>query len=159
MVTDRDRGRDFGKMVIKSNWIASIVFVAESQRDDSILDDVTILEHADLFAKWDINWTGKRGTILWDDDELYRALHDIGIGQNDKPSTNNGSLWQKIGNPNDEWPEWAPYLGIGDAYRLGDKVTHNGKRWVCTAVGGDGIFNIWEPGDPPLGYGWTEVLD
>ena len=77
-----------------------------------------------------------------------------GPGQNIKPTEDKkGSLWQKIGNPGEEWPDWMPFLGVGDAYRLGDKVTHNGKRWVCTSVGGDGVFNIWEPGV----YGWTET--
>ena len=131
--------------------VSSLVFVALAQSEQ--VDDVTITEHYHIFAEWDENWTGKRGTILQDDGELYRALHDIGAGQNAKPSTNNGSLWQKIGNLADEYPMWAPFLGVGDAYRLGDKVTHNGKKWECTAVGGDGIWNVWEPGV----WGWTEV--
>lgn len=41
-----------------------------------------------------------------------------------------------------------------NAYKLGDKVTHNGKVWECTAVDGAGN-NTWEPGV----YGWTEVAE
>ena len=33
-------------------------------------------------------------------------------------------------------------------YMKGDKVTHNGKTWIC-----DIDNNVWEPGV----YGWTEV--
>ena len=36
---------------------------------------------------------------------------------------------------------------IRDAYRKGDKVTHNGSRWTSDVDG-----NTWEPGV----YGWTE---
>lgn len=147
---ERERGFAAGQAIRQGRDVSSIVFVALSQTEQ--LDDVTITEHSDLFAVWDENWTGLRGTILRDEGDLYRALHDVRAGQNTKPSTDKGSLWQRIGNPLDEWPEWVPYLGVGDAYRLGDKVTHNGKRWICTAVGGDGIWNIWEPGV----YGWTE---
>ena len=154
-MTDREKGRIFAEKVSKTENVASLVFVAESQKDDSVFDDVTILEHSELFPPWDEYWTGKRGTIMQDDGILYRSLHDIGIGQNQKPSENNGSLWQRIGNPWEEYPEWSPFLGVGDAYRLGDKVTHNGKKWVCSEVGGDGIWNIWEPGV----YGWTEVTE
>ena len=134
----------------RANDIASIVFVSLAQSE--YMDDVTITENSTLFAVWDAKWTGKRGTILLDEGKLYRSLHDIGPGQNTKPSTDNGSLWQKIGNPAEEWPEWVQFYGVGDAYTLGDKVTHNGKRWICTGVGGDGKWNIWEPGV----YGWTE---
>jgi len=131
---------------------AALVFVHLSQTEQ--LDDVTVKEHADLFAAWDENWTGKRGTILMFEGSLYRALHDIGAGQNKKPTEDKkGSLWQKIGDPGEEWPMWVPFLGVGDAYRMGDKVTHNGKRWIVTQVGGDGIFNIWEPGV----FGWEVV--
>ena len=149
--TLKDIGKQFGKEVMKGRDRAALTFVVLAQNE--MVDDVTITEHAEVFAVWDENWTGKRGTILRDEGQLYRVLHDVGLGQNTKPSTDGGALWQRIGNPEDEYPEWVPYLGVGDAYRLGDKVTHNGKRWICTAVGGDGIWNIWEPGV----YGWDEL--
>jgi len=136
---------------LKQGGLSEIVFVVLAQTEQ--IDDVTILEHAEIFATWDINFTGKRGTILWDNGQLYRSLHDIGTGQNVKPSSSIGNLWQKIGNPADEYPEWVQYYGVGDAYTLGDKVTHNGKKWICVAVGGDGKWNVWEPGI----YGWEEV--
>ena len=41
----------------------------------------------------------------------------------------------------------APY------YQVGDRVTHKGKTWECTAGDGSGN-NSWEPGV----YGWTEVI-
>ena len=151
-MNEYDIGLRMGRAARQGRDVSSIVFAQLAQTEQ--LDDVTITEHADIFALWDEHWTGKRGTILRDEEgQLYRCLHDVGPGQNANPATDNGSLWQRIGNPADEWPEWVQFLGVGDAYRLGDKVTHNGKRWVCTAVGGDGIFNIWEPGV----WGWSEA--
>ncbi|MCL2045716.1 MAG: alpha-amylase [Oscillospiraceae bacterium] len=147
---ERRRQERVHEMVERSTDVSALVFAVMAQSE--MVDDVTITEHSDIFAVWDENWTGGRGTILQDEGRLFRALHDIGAGQNAKPSET-PSLWQEIGNPADEYPMWVPFLGVGDAYRLGDKVTHNGKKWICTGVGGDGIWNVWEPGV----WGWEEV--
>ena len=49
----------------------------------------------------------------------------------------------------EEYPEWVQPTGAQDAYPLGAKVMHNGKRWTS-----DVDANVWEPGV----YGWTEVI-
>lgn len=56
------------------------------------------------------------------------------------------SLWSRIGEG--DIPEWLQPTGAHDAYALGDKVMHNGKKWQSTVDG-----NIWEPGV----YGWDEI--
>ena len=56
------------------------------------------------------------------------------------------ALWTVISL--DEWPEWIQPTGAQDAYRIGDKVSHNNKHWV-----NDVDYNVYEPGV----YGWTEV--
>lgn len=33
--------------------------------------------------------------------------------------------------PTDEWPEWEQRQGAHDAYRVGDKVSYKGKRYIC----------------------------
>ena len=58
------------------------------------------------------------------------------------------SLWGRINDPAQEWPQWRQPLGSTDAYTKGAKVSHNGKRWTS-----DVDANVWEPGV----YGWTEV--
>ncbi|MDL2318058.1 hypothetical protein LJC74_03055 [Eubacteriales bacterium OttesenSCG-928-A19] len=141
-------GTDVLLTTISSRSTSSIMFVLEAQAEDSRLDDVTIAEHADLFPVWDEHWTGKAGTIVQDEGQLYRSIHDVGAGQNTKPSET-PAMWTRIGNPAEEYPEWIQPIGSHDAYKAGDKVTHSGKRWVNTH--GDG--NIWEPGV----YGWEEV--
>lgn len=51
--------------------------------------------------------------------------------------------------PSEEYPEWVQPTGAHDAYGLGSKVTHNGKKWTSNVEN-----NVWEPGV----YGWTEVI-
>jgi hypothetical protein len=48
------------------------------------------------------------------------------------------------------YPAWVQPTGAHDAYRLNDKVTHNGFDWNNT--GSDA--NVWEPGV----FGWTVIV-
>lgn len=127
--------------------VTSIVFAALAQNET--LDDTTISEHSDIFPKWDENWTGKKGSIIFDNGLLYRSIHDIGTGQNVKPS-DNPSMWTPIGNPNDEFSKWSQPLGAHDAYSKKDKVSHNNKKWISAVDN-----NVWEPGV----YGWNEYKE
>lgn len=125
--------------------VASIVFVQMAQ--DGTLDDTTVSEHPSIFSSWDENWTGKAGTILMDEGKLYRSIHDVTTtAQNTKPSQT-PSMWTRIGNPGEEYPEWIQPIGAHDAYSLGDKVSHNDKHWISTYDS-----NVWEPGV----FGWEE---
>ena len=58
------------------------------------------------------------------------------------------SLWVRIDDPAVEWPAWRQPQGSTDAYPLGAKVSHNGRRWISTAAN-----NVWEPGVS----GWEEA--
>lgn len=60
------------------------------------------------------------------------------------------SLWTRIADPAQEWPEWIQPTMAENAYASGAKVTHNGKRWIS-----DVDNNVWEPGV----YGWTEHIE
>ena len=60
------------------------------------------------------------------------------------------SLWTRIADPAQEWPEWIQPTGAHNAYAKGAKVTHAGKRWIS-----DVDANTWEPGV----YGWTEHIE
>lgn len=50
----------------------------------------------------------------------------------------------------DEYKEWVQPSGAYDAYDEGDKVTHNGKRYISKING-----NTTEPGSDPRW--WEEV--
>lgn len=75
---------------------------------------------------------------------LYKCVQAHTAQANWTPDTT-PALWTAVSL--DEWPEWVQPSGAHDAYRKGDKVTHNGSRWTSDMDG-----NTWEPGV----YGWTE---
>lgn len=128
--------------------VAEIMFVKMAQEQQ--LDETTISEYPDLFVQWDENWRGKAGDIVQDEGQLYRSIHDVtDAGKNRKPSET-PSMWTRIGNPLEEFPEWVQPVGAHDAYDKGAKVTHSGKKWVS-----DTASNTWEPGV----YGWTEYTE
>ena len=55
--------------------------------------------------------------------------------------------------PGDEWPEYVQPTGAHDAYHNGDKVTWNGKHYICIAP--DGAACVWNPDAYPA-Y-WQEA--
>jgi len=143
----KEIGRTIGQASRCGRDLAALLFVLESQKEDSCIDEITLAENADLFPVWDENFTGGRGTIVQDEGLLFRAIHDVGVGQNTKPSET-PSMWTQKGNPGEEFPQWIQPIGVHDAYPAGARVTHNELRWVS-----DVDSNIWEPGI----FGWTQV--
>ncbi len=125
--------------------LSAIVFVSLAQSES--LDDVTVMEHTDLFPEWSENFTGKAGTIVRVGEMLYRSIHDVGAGQNTNP-VETPSMWTPLGIEGEEYPEWSQPLGVHDAYSEGDKVSHGGNRYISTVND-----NVWEPGI----YGWAET--
>lgn len=128
--------------------VAAITFVSLAEKGD--IDEVTATEHADLFESWvaDKDYTvGKIGTRP--NGNLYKCVqaHRSQAGWEPEATP---ALWNKIGDPTEEYPEWSQPLGAHDAYEQGAKVSHNGKKWV-----NDVANNVWEPGV----YGWTEVTE
>lgn len=142
-------GLEFKKTLMSNKElieVSSLIFVKLAE--EGSLDDITISEHPSLFPIWTPQWTGKAGTILMDDGNLYRSIHDItNTAQNTKPSET-PSMWTAISDPTQEYPEWVQPIGAHDAYVTGDKVSHEDKHWVSTVDG-----NVWKPGV----YGWEEV--
>lgn len=52
----------------------------------------------------------------------------------------------------DEYPEFVQPQGAHDAYNTGDKITYNGKKYVCQING-----CVWAPDVYP--QGWQEVVE
>lgn len=52
----------------------------------------------------------------------------------------------------EEYPEYKQPTGAHDAYKTGDKITYNGKKYVCKM---DGC--VWNPDTYPAG--WEEVVE
>ena len=128
--------------------VAAITFVSLAEKGD--IDEVTATEHADLFENWvtDKDYAvGKIGTRP--NGNLYKCVQAHRSQAGWEPE-NTPALWNKIGDPTEEYPEWSQPLGAHDAYPLGAKVSHNGKKWTS-----DVANHVWEPGV----YGWSEVVE
>ena len=54
--------------------------------------------------------------------------------------------------PVDEYPEYKQPAGAHDAYNVGDKITYNGKKYICQING-----CVWAPDVYP--QGWQEVVE
>ena len=52
----------------------------------------------------------------------------------------------------EEYPEFVQPTGAHDAYKIGDKITYNGKKYICK------LDNcVWSPNTYP--QGWEEVIE
>lgn len=125
----------------------SIAFVTLTESGQ--IDDVTATENVDQFSPWAYPVAYAQGNIRRHGGVLYRC-NQAHTSQADWAPDVAASLWSKIGDPTEEWPEWSQPVGAHDAYDAGAKVAHNGKHWTS-----DVAANVWEPGV----YGWTEVTD
>ena len=61
-----------------------------------------------------------------------------------------GNNPEEPSEPVGEYPEYIQPTGAHDAYKIGDKITYNGKHYECTF---DGC--VWNPDEYPTG--WKEV--
>lgn len=134
---------------------ASITFVTLAEAGQ--IDDVTASEHPKMFDVWHPNTYYKEGQLRIDplDGKLYRV--NIGKSHTSQEGWNPSlcpSEWKITSDPAEEFPEWSQPVGAHDAYHLGNKVTYNEKKWVCTEADANGN-NTWPPGV----YGWTEYVD
>ena len=57
--------------------------------------------------------------------------------------------------PTEEYPEYVQPTGSHDAYHNGDKVTFNGRHYVCIAH--EGVAVVWSPDTYPA-Y-WEEATE
>lgn len=133
--------------VDKNYSLTGITFVTMAEAGS--IDDITAVEHADLFAEWAYPIVYKKGNIRRFNGILYRCIQDH-TSQVDWTPDVAVSMWVVTADPAEEWPAWSQPIGAHDAYDAGAKVSHNDKRWTSDVNG-----NVWEPG----AYGWTEYVE
>ena len=119
---------------------ASIDGLAANQTDEILIDNMAAFPH----------WNGDgvqylTGMLVQYDDKLYRVIQPHN-SQPDWTPDKVPALFVRVSV--EEFPEWVQPTGAHDAYNKGDKVTHNGLRWISAADS-----NVWEPGV----YGWTNI--
>lgn len=117
------------------------------QFQSAALPDEQAAQVPAVFPLWDAAGTYETGDRVQYGELLYKCLQSH-TAQADWTPDAAVSLWVRIDDPAEEWPEWRQPQGAHDAYELGAKVSHNGKHWTS-----DVAANVWEPGV----YGWTEV--
>lgn len=121
-----------------------------------------ILELSDILVKIDTLWL--KGDI---DDDQRTQLIDAAREKAD-PSSSYAPLQEQVDKladdlaalaarvtalegggteSTDEYPAYVQPTGAHDAYHKDDKVTWNGKKYVCTAP--DGVACVWNPDTYP----------
>lgn len=110
------------------------------------LTDTEALEGVELFPKWKTDETYLIGERVRYENTLYKCLMNHTSQETWTPPVS-PSLWVRVDDPGEEWPEWVQPAGSTDAYPLGAKVTHMERHWVSTVEN-----NVWEPSV----YGWAE---
>lgn len=110
------------------------------------LDDETALTGIELFRAWAEDKAYSVGERVRHGETLYKCVQAHTSQSGWEPNVT-PALWTVVSV--EEFPEWVQPTGAHDAYELGAKVTHNGKRWASTIAA-----NVYEPGV----YGWEEIV-
>ena len=108
------------------------------------LDDATALTGVELFPVWELV-SYSIGDRVQYNGTLYKCIQ-AHTAQSDWAPDVTPALWVVVSI--DEYPEWVQPTGAHDAYNTGDKVSYNGKRYVCTIDA-----NTYAPDV----YGWESV--
>lgn len=106
------------------------------------LDDETALTGVELFPMWAIGKAYAVSDRTQYNGTLYKCVQ-AHTSQADWMPDATPALWVVVSI--DEYPEWVQPTGAHDAYNTGDKVSYNGKHYICTADA-----NVYAPGV----YGW-----
>lgn len=93
------------------------------------LGDETALTGVELFPAWAVAKAYAVGDRVQYGGTLYKCLQ-AHTSQADWTPDATLALWTVVSL--DEYPEWVQPTGAHDAYNTGDKVSYNGKRYVCT---------------------------
>lgn len=115
-----------------------------------VVPDEVALTISDVYPEWSGDSVEyKVNEKVRHDGNLYKCL-TAHTSQATWTTEDSPSLWVRIDDPAEEWPEWRQPTGSTDAYAKGAKVSHNSKHWVSNTEN-----NVWEPGV----YGWDEQTD
>lgn len=124
------------------HWQA-VAYRKQLEFSAALLADDAAVESIWMFPEWtpESHYVGERVRY---NDVLYECVQAHMPIPSWTPDVT-PALWKVVST--EEWPEWIQPLGSVDAYRVGAKVSHNGKHWVS-----DIDYNTYAPGV----YGWEE---
>ena len=110
-----------------------------------LLDEESGLTGVELLHKWVVGKAYAVSDRAQYNGTLYKCVQ-AHTSQADWTPDATPALWVVVSI--DEYPEWVQPTGAHDAYNTGDKVSYNGKRYVCTIDA-----NTYAPDV----YGWESV--
>lgn len=120
---------------------------------DSVTNDVA-LHMVEMFPVWNPNGvTYKKGKRISYNGVLYEVVKEHVSQENWKPDITPSEYAKVISSISGEIPEWEQPLPT-NAYKLGDRVKHNGRYYESTYDGA----NVWEPGVVGEEY-WKDITD
>lgn len=120
----------------------AIAYRGKIEAAASTMTDEAALSAVELFPAWEAGKTSVVNNRVRYEDTLYKCIQ-AHTSQADWMPSATPALWKTVSV--DEYPEWVQPTGAHDAYNIGDKVTYNGQRYVCTSNA-----NVYAPDV----YGW-----
>ena len=94
----------------------------------STMTDENALTAVELFPVWAIGRAYAVDDRVQHSGTLYKCVQ-AHTSQADWTPDATPALWVAVSL--DEYPEWVQPTGAHDAYNTGDKVSYNGKHYVC----------------------------
>ena len=95
----------------------------------SITDDALALQVVELFPRYVVGKAYEVGDRFQYEGSLYQVIQ-AHTSQEDWIPSALPALYKLVSI--EEYPEWVQPTGAHDAYNTGDKVSYNGKHYVCT---------------------------
>lgn len=108
----------------------AIAYRGKIEAAASTMTDATALTAIELFPAWEVGKAYAVNDRVQYNGTLYKCIQ-AHTSQTDWMPSATPALWKVVSV--DEYPEWVQPTGAHDAYNKGDKVSYNGKHYVCTA--------------------------
>ncbi len=123
----------------------AVAYRSKIESAATAMSDESALAAVELFPEWVAGRSYAVGDRARYDSSLYKCIQ-AHTALADWMPTAAPALWTAVSV--EEYPAWVQPSGAHDAYSIGDKVTYNGRHYVCTVDG-----NVYAPDI----YGWEPV--
>lgn len=130
---------------INKMWIESAITEEQKTELDSLARENAVAENSYAPLQEQINNANTRM------DELEARIVKLENSESSGETGEDTEPEEPIG-PIEEYPEFVQPTGAHDCYNTGDKITYNGKKYICKMNG-----CVWAPDVYPAG--WEEVVE